>query len=1227
MPFDNPQAYIAGDRRRALALGVTMADRVHGAALFADISGFTALTESLVHQLGPQRGAEELTAVLSTVFDAVLVELHLHGGSVIYFSGDAVTCWLDDDDGLLATQCALAMQAAMDRVGVITLPSGAPVALGMKVAIAVGPARRFVVGDPDVQLIDVLAGALMDRLAAAEHAARQGEVVLDSTALEAVARRVDVAERRRGGEPGSAYDIGVVTAVTDPRTLPPPPVEALELPADVVRQWLLPAVYERLRTGRGEFLGELRVAVPLFLRFGGIDYDDDPDAAAKLDAFVVQAQRVIDAVGGNALQLTIGDKGAYLYAVFGSPQAHEDDGARACAAALELRDLERRTAATGIQIGIAQGRLRSGTYGHATRRTFCCLGDAVNLAARLMSAAPAGEIYVSGDVHDAAADRYDWAALPDLRVKGKSAAVPVHALRSAHRRTPAEHRRPTSRMVGRTRELATIATLLDRAVGSQGQVVGVTAEAGMGKSRLLAEASRLLGERGVPVHEGEAQAFGTRTGYLPWHDVLATLFELPVGCKVDEQQAHLERFVAALDPELALRVPLLGAVLGLPLRENDLTAALDPKLRKSSLEALLVQCLTHLAHRRPLALLLEDCHWLDPLSLDLLDVVARAIDRLPVLLLLAYRPPEEHDPLRALARLRHVTCIELDELDDGESRLLATRRLAEAFRRAAEPSEALVDVIVARAEGNPFYVEELVSFLRGSGIAADDEQALADVELPASLHSLVLSRIDTLPEAPRRTLKVSSVVGRVFREAIVRGSYPELGTEREVRGHLASLQHLDLVLLESEQDRAYLFRHVVTREVAYDSLPFAMRALLHGRVAAYLEANTDTEQSLDLLAHHWSQTDDTDKTRHYLLRAGDAAQAAYANAVALDYFRRAAPLVSDEDRPGLLLKLGNVLELVGEWVEAEQVYVEALDLAGSHDDTTVVARAQTAVAEVARKQGRYDDAAQALDTAGQLFAALDDATGEGRVRHLAGTLAAQQGAYDDARTHYEASLAIRRRLDDRASMAALLSNLGVIAEYGGDYAEAERLNLQALQIRTDLGDRWAVGVSQNNLGMIALLQEDAATARERFEESMRLNREVGDLWMVAIGHNNLGNVLRDQGDIDGARAHYADALRSYGLFDDRWAIAILYEDLAGLAAVAGAAQDALRLVGAADRVRADLGSPRAPAQDVELAGRLVPARDAAGTHSDALIAQGRVMSPTEAAEVASRVCSSTGGYG
>ena len=312
--IETPSTYIPMDRRQALLHGQSVPEYTRGAALFADVSGFTALTEALVDELGPQRGAEELTHHLNQVYDALIGELHRYGGSVLVFSGDAITCWLDGDVGLRATACALAMQAAMQQFQGVMIPSGATVSLAVKVAVATGSVRRVLVGDPAIQIMDAMAGSTLDRMVAAEHHANKGEVVLGPYALASVARHAHIAGYRRGTAPGARY--GVVADLrreVPPRPWQPIPPEAL--PVDEVRAWLLPQIYQRLSSGQGEFMAELRPAVALFLRFSGMEYDVDREAGEKLDTFVSQVQRIFARYDGAVLQLTIGDKGNYLYAV------------------------------------------------------------------------------------------------------------------------------------------------------------------------------------------------------------------------------------------------------------------------------------------------------------------------------------------------------------------------------------------------------------------------------------------------------------------------------------------------------------------------------------------------------------------------------------------------------------------------------------------------------------------------------------------------------------------------------------------------------------------------------------------------------------------------------------------------------------------------------------------------------------------------------------------------
>ncbi|NYD40784.1 AAA family ATPase [Nocardioides panaciterrulae] len=1236
LPGDNPQAYLPGDRRRALARGEDLPRRAHGAAVFVDISGFTPLTEALARELGGRRGAEELAATLHRLFGELVEHLHRWRGAIVYFSGDAVTAWLDGDDGSRATACALQMQEVMSRIGTVTTPAGVVTRLGVKVAVAVGEVHRFVVGDPRVQLIDVLAGRLMDSLAAAEQASRSGEVVLDAGALDALSGRVVLREQRAGTE----GPVGVVAGLTDPPPAPASPPEWPRLPVETARRWLLPPVWERMVAGRGEFLADLRPAVPVFVHFGGLDFEGDPGAPATLDALVTGAQRALDALGGCVLQLTIGDKGAYLYAVFGAPVAHEDDAVRACEGALALLEVAAALPVTDVRVGVATGRLRSGTYGHIERRTFCCLGDAVNLAARLMGRAPAGRVWVHAEVAEATGERFAWEELAPIAVKGREQQVRVRALLGRTR-----HRRSVGRagalgpMIGRDDELGRLRDRWRAAASGRGQVVVVQGEAGTGKSRLVAELTVALGAAGVTVAVGEASPLATQTSYAGWRGLWQDLLGLepdgtdpggtdPGGTDPDgTDPGAVATAVARLDPGLVARAPLLGPVLGLSLPDSELTAAFGEELRKTSLADLLGRLLAARASTGPLLLVLEDAHWLDPLSRELLDSLGRAAARLPVLLVVASRPDDALLAGLPLERAEHVAALVLASLDAAASASLVAERHRALTGRDAEPE--LVDRVVGRAEGNPFYLEQLVDYVLARAADADGALDVEALELPPSLHTLVLSRIDAQPEGARRAVKVASVIGRTFRTALVGAAYPELGTEDRVDGDLLAVAATRLIDLEDPDVRAFAFGHAVTRDVAYDSLPLSIRTVLHGRVADALEGEPDgPRRHLSLLAHHYALSDDLPKKRHYLLAAAAAARAVYANEAAIAHLEQVLPLVGPDERGQVLLELAESLEVTGDWAGAETRVALARDAAEQVGDRAGAARARTARAELARKQGRYAEAEAELTAADSAFTAAGDDAGRARVLHLRGTLESQQGRPDRARAAYEASLVLRERLGDEAGVAALLTNLALVAEDEGDLEAAERLGQEGLARRRALDDRRAVSVSLTDMGMLATARGDLAQARERFLEAQALAEEVGDPWVVAVGRHNLGNTARDLGDLVEAGSHFAPVLRAYAEHDDRWSLAHLFEDVALWLLAQGADRDAdaVALLAAAGRLREEIGAPRFPPTRAALEAALAPAQARTpGEVLDRAEAEGRGAGLADVVRLADRVLAAAPG--
>jgi response regulator RpfG family c-di-GMP phosphodiesterase len=417
--------YLPMDRRQALVRGEALPDRTAGAALFADISGFTPLTAALARELGLRRGAEELTWLLNEVYGVLIAEVHRFGGSVIGFSGDAITCWLDGDSGQRAVACGLAMQGAMVPFGSVQTPAGTPVSLAIKVAVATGPVRRFLVGDPDIQNVEVVAGRTLERLADAERQAKPGEVVATADVLEQTGMQVRVGEWRVDRETRGRFAVVAELAGSVP-SLPWPELPPNALPDRVCRPWLWPEVLERVTSGTKQFLAELRPVVALFVKFGGIDYDADDGAGRKLDAFVRWVQAIVHDHRGMLVQLTVGDKGSYLCAAFGAPVAHQDDEAHAVQAALALAlPPPELSFLAGLQMGLAKGRMRTGAYGSTTQRTYGIQGDKTNLAARLMQAA-AGSILCDEAVYQAVRAHIGFQALPPIQVKGKAEPIAVY---------------------------------------------------------------------------------------------------------------------------------------------------------------------------------------------------------------------------------------------------------------------------------------------------------------------------------------------------------------------------------------------------------------------------------------------------------------------------------------------------------------------------------------------------------------------------------------------------------------------------------------------------------------------------------------------------------------------------------------------------------------------------------------------------------------------------------
>ena len=427
-----PSLYMPIDRWHGLANGLSLPEYTTGTALIADISGYTMLTETLITTLGTRRGTEALTQQINLIYTALITEVHRYHGSVIGFSGDAITCWFDglnqpeDQAATRAISCAQAMQRAMGQFSALTLPNCETIRMCVKTALATGPARRLQVGNPADQLLDVLAGATLQRMARAEHAANPGEIVVDMPTALLLADRMFIQQWRLEGDPGEPSVLfAVIDGLADP--CPPIPWEIPpSLPPHLARPWLLSALFDRLRAGLGDNVTELRSMVAVFLRFSGIDYDQNDAAGEQLNAYIHWVQSVLAEHTGILINMTIGDKGSYLFAAFGQSASNEQNAIGAVRAAITLcRPPPRFQFMPPVQVGISAGIMQIGSCGGELRRTYTILGDGVNLAARLMENALPGTALANRNVQLLTRDEFDWKLLPSIQVKGKRQAIRV----------------------------------------------------------------------------------------------------------------------------------------------------------------------------------------------------------------------------------------------------------------------------------------------------------------------------------------------------------------------------------------------------------------------------------------------------------------------------------------------------------------------------------------------------------------------------------------------------------------------------------------------------------------------------------------------------------------------------------------------------------------------------------------------------------------------------------
>jgi class 3 adenylate cyclase/tetratricopeptide (TPR) repeat protein len=1124
------RAYVADVQVRWLATDPHRREQtIPGTLVFADVSGFTPLTERLARR--GRVGAERLTDVLNDVFGRLLGSAAAHGGDLLKFGGDALLLLFSGNGHeVRAAAAASAMQDDLRPFRRLRTEAGT-VSLRMSVGAASGDIEALMVGRSHRELLVI--GPVVSETARLEGAASAGEILLSTataTALpaESIGRSKDGGVLLRSAPPdlrvaSRAEDVDVDCSIGVPESIRP-----------------------YLRGGSDE--GEHRLAVVAFVQFKGTDEllaaDGISAVARALDELVAAAQEACAEHGVALLGTDLDRNGGKLLLAAGAPVATADDEDRMLFA---LRDIAGLETPLAVRAGVNRGYAFAVDMGSPARRTYTVMGDAVNLAARVMGRAERGQVLATRAVLDRVSTPFALDPLEPFTVKGKSQPVAAAVVGEP---TGRRRRARDLPLFGRDAELGLLRRALTSARDGRGSALEIVGEPGVGKSRLVTEL--VATEADVTIVEINGGVYARNSPYFALRAPTRALLGVDASATNEAVEAALRQAVAASAPQLEPWLPLLDVLVGLELAPTPEIVRLDPRFRAVRLHAVAADLFDALIQGTAVVWV-DDAQWLDDASSALLSFLLNSIDDRSWLACICRRL-DVAGGLRA-PDVELAEGIALAGVDDDAAASIVHQVAADADVTLAPHVR---DAIVERAGGSPLLLAELTSSAAGG-------QDLA--ALPDSIEGVLAARVDVLAPADRTVLRRVAVLGA-----------------RMSRDHFAAMSGLGGIALDDAIDRlrgfiepdergGLRFRQSIVREVAYANLSFRRRRELHAQAAALVReaAGDDLAEWSGLLSLHYSEAHQFAEAWHHARVAGARAKANAAPLDAAAFFTRALAAARQlDDVPAehvaeVSEQLGEVAELGGRYDVAATAYAQARRLR-AHDPVDV-ARLCGREGRLRERSGRATEALgwftkgqRTLDRAGVQGLEADELRADLVLRYAGTRLRQGRAAASlslleevvrraielrdkpllahayylldwahsdlgnpDAQEYRALALPIYEELDDHASQANVLNNLGVSAYFEGRWEEALTLYERSRAARERAGDLVEMGTAENNVAEILSDQGHLERAEERFHRALEIWRPAAFHVGVGIATSNLGRAAARAGRTDEAEALLRDA--------------------------------------------------------------------------------------------------------
>ncbi len=934
-------------------------------------------------------------------------------------------------------------------------------------------------------------------------------------------------------------DAKPTAAPSTPEATPSPTTTPEVEPLSYTPQYLT----EKILTSRSALEGERKQVTVLFADIKDsteLIRDLDPEDAQKLlDPAIHIMMESVHRFEGTVNQV-LGDG---IMSIFGAPIAHEDHAARTCYAALAMQSamqphaesvLRSHGIAMRIRVGMNSGEVVVQTIGNNLHMDYSAVGSTTHLAARMEQIAAPGSIMMSGAVLRLTEGLVRVKGLGAVPVKGMSEPVEVYERTGAstiRRRLEAAVARGLTQFVGRDTEIEALRRALEQAEAGHGQIVAAVGEAGVGKSRLAYEFIHSHRTQGWRMLESASISYGKASPYFPVIDLLKRYVEVEERDDPRTIRAKVTGHILTLDETLQETIPAVLSLLE-ALPDDSSFLQLDPPGRRQRTLDGLKRILLRESQVQPLLLVFEDLHWIDSETQSLLDLLVESLPTAKVLLLINYRPEYQHH----WGNKTFYTQLRLDPLS-----LESTNVFLEALLGCDPSLERLKPLLIARTEGNPFFLEESVRTLVETERLVGEPGAyrlvhdLLTIQVPATVQAILAARIDRLDEDEKRLLQTAAVVG-------IEVSLPLFQAITEMPGEVfhRGLSHLQAAefLYETSlyPEHVYTFKHALTHEVAYGSLLHERRRVLHGQIVEALEALSEGRlaDQIDRLAYHALRGEVWDKALMYFRQAGAKAmeQSAYREAVTC---------------------FDQGLEATLYLPQEHEILEQAIDL-------------RLDLRHALFPLGEQERVLEHLQTAESLAEDLNDTYRLGRIAGYLSSLFTMKGELDRAFVSAQRALALTTSHHDVEGQVMANRMLGRLYVNFGDYRQALEVLQQAIDMIEDhrINETSEPGLpSVSSRTLVARCHAELGTFAEGLavsEEAIQLAEAVDHAWDLADAYAYRGNISLIQGDLASAIALLERSLAICEAAQIRLRFPIVAAPLTVAYALAGRSAEALALI-------------------------------------------------------------------